>query len=70
MKNILDILIDDFHERALPELMPRRQSMARVSHKANVVIGMRRSGKTWFCISRCRSRRLVGNVHCSRPCLS
>ena len=49
MKNILDILIDDFHERALPELMPRHQSMARVPHKANVVIGMRRSGKTWFC---------------------
>ena len=49
MKNILDIVIDDFHERALPELMPRHQSMARVSGKANVVIGMRRSGKTWFC---------------------
>jgi len=49
MKNILDILIDDFHERALPELMSRNQSMARVSRKANTVIGMRRSGKTWFC---------------------
>ena len=49
MQNILDILIDDFHERALPELMPRNQSMTRVPGKANVVIGMRRSGKTWFC---------------------
>jgi len=46
MKNILDLLIDDFHERGLPELMPRPQSMAWVSGKANVVIGMRRSGKT------------------------
>jgi predicted AAA+ superfamily ATPase len=49
MKNILDLLIDDFHERGLPELMSRPQSMAWVSGKANVVIGMRRSGKTWFC---------------------
>ncbi|MBU0985659.1 MAG: ATP-binding protein [Proteobacteria bacterium] len=49
MQNILDILIDDFHERTLPELMPRNQSMTRVPGKANVVIGMRRSGKTWFC---------------------
>jgi predicted AAA+ superfamily ATPase len=49
MKNILDLLIDDFHERELPELMLRKQSMAWVSRKANVVIGMRRSGKTWFC---------------------
>lgn len=49
MQNILDILIDDFHERALPELMSRHQSMVWVPRKANVVIGMRRSGKTWFC---------------------
>jgi len=49
MKNILDLLIDDFHERELPELMLRRQLMAWVPRKANVVIGMRRSGKTWFC---------------------
>lgn len=49
MKNILDLLIDDFHERELPDLMLRKQSMAWVPRKANVVIGMRRSGKTWFC---------------------
>jgi predicted AAA+ superfamily ATPase len=49
MRNILDFLIDDFHKRRLPELMLRNQSMAWVSGKANVVIGMRRSGKTWFC---------------------
>jgi len=54
MKNILDILIDDFHERALPELMLRHQSMVWVPRKANVVIGMRRSGKTWFCYQQMR----------------
>ena len=52
MKNILDLLIDDFHERPLPELMPRHQTMARVAGKANVVIGMRRAGKTWFCYQK------------------
>ena len=54
MQNILDILIDDFHERALPELMSRHQSMVWVPRKANVVIGMRRSGKTWFCYQQMR----------------
>ncbi len=54
MKNILDLLIDDFHERALPELMLRHQSMVWVPRKANVVIGMRRSGKTWFCYQQMR----------------
>lgn len=52
MRKTLDILIDDFHERELPELMPRHQAMAQVSRKANVVIGMRRSGKTWFCFQQ------------------
>lgn len=49
MKNVLDRLIDDFHERELPQLMARHQVMPWVPGKANVVIGMRRSGKTWFC---------------------
>jgi len=49
MRNILDVLIDDFHERELPELVPRRLEMPWIPGKANVVIGMRRSGKTWFC---------------------
>ena len=52
MKNIVELLIDDFHERALPELMPRHQPMAWMKGKANVVIGMRRAGKTWFCYQK------------------
>ena len=52
MKNVLDLLIDDFHERTLPELMPRHQHMIWVEGKANVVIGMRRAGKTWFCYQK------------------
>lgn len=49
MREILDTLIDDFHERALPDLLQRDCAMARKPGKANVVVGMRRTGKTWFC---------------------
>jgi len=49
MKNIIELLIDDFHERELPELFPRETHITIISGKANVFTGMRRSGKTWFC---------------------
>jgi len=49
MKDAIGFLIDDFHERALPELLLREKSVPRLPGKANVVVGMRRSGKTWFC---------------------
>jgi len=52
MREVLDLLIDDFHERSLPDLLPRERSMAWKSGKANVVIGMRRAGKTWFCYQK------------------
>jgi hypothetical protein len=47
--DVIDQLIDDFHERALPELVPREASVSVAERKAAVVIGMRRTGKTWFC---------------------
>ena len=46
---VLSNLIDEFHERPIPILTPRRVNIKRLSGKANVVIGMRRAGKTWFC---------------------
>jgi hypothetical protein len=52
MRETLELLIDDFHERALPELVPRDQTLPALPRKANAVIGMRRSGKTWFCYQR------------------
>lgn len=61
MKNIVELLIDDFHEGALPELMPRHQPMAWMEGKANVVIGMRRAGKTWFCYQKKADSCLVGS---------
>lgn len=41
-------LIADFHERSLPNLTPRQIHMPRITGKANVIIGMRRSGKTYY----------------------
>lgn len=49
MKSTLSRIIDDFHERELPELVKRIQRFPEIQGKAGVVIGMRRSGKTYFC---------------------
>ena len=49
MIEIIDQLIDDFHERTLPRLVPREARASLVERKAAVVVGMRRTGKTWFC---------------------
>jgi predicted AAA+ superfamily ATPase len=52
MKPILAQLIDDFQERALPQPMPRQAALPQIAGKADVVIGMRRAGKTWFCFQQ------------------
>lgn len=49
MRETLDRLIDDFQDRELPALCPRDRTLPRMAGKADVVIGMRRTGKTWFC---------------------
>ncbi len=48
MKAVINQLIDDFHERELPALIPRDRKFAEIKGKADADIGMRRSGKTWF----------------------
>ena len=42
MRNILDLLIDDFHARPLPELMPRQQFMAQAvkARPPSTIVGM------------------------------
>ena len=52
MKNIISQLIDDFHERKLPEPVNRNKEFPEIKGKADVVTGMRRSGKTWFCYQK------------------
>lgn len=52
MRTIISQLIDDFQERDLPAPVPRTNVFPQIKGKANVVIGMRRSGKTWFCFQK------------------
>src|SRR3989339_1597183 len=60
MKNVISQLIDDFHERNLPELVARNKVFFEVRGKADVVIGMRRSGKTWFCYQKIKELIAAG----------
>jgi predicted AAA+ superfamily ATPase len=52
MKIIIAQLIDDFYERNLPPLTTRNKQTVQIPGKANVVIGMRRTGKTFFCYQK------------------
>ncbi|MCK5784140.1 MAG: ATP-binding protein [Desulfobacterales bacterium] len=52
MKNRISQLIDDFYERELPEPIARDAEFSEIKGKADVVIGMRRAGKTWFCFQK------------------
>jgi predicted AAA+ superfamily ATPase len=45
---VIDRLIADFQERDLPRVTPRDLSLPGLPGKADVVVGMRRSGKTYF----------------------
>jgi len=60
MKNIISQLIDDFHERKLPEPVIRNKEFSEVPGKADVVIGMRRTGKTWFCYQKIKDLLAAG----------
>lgn len=48
METIFDQLISDFHERDLPPVTRRDIHLPGIPGKIDTVIGMRRSGKTWF----------------------
>jgi uncharacterized protein len=48
MQTIIDQLIADFHERELPDMTLRQTRLPWLPGKIDTVIGMRRSGKTWF----------------------
>ena len=48
MEKIIEQLIADFHERDLPVLTRRHIRLPWLSNKIDTIIGMRRSGKTWF----------------------
>jgi len=48
MNTLFEQLITDFHERSLPELTLRSVDLPALMGKIDAIIGMRRTGKTWF----------------------
>ena len=52
MDKLIEMLISDFQGRELPALTPRHSRLRAMRGKASTVIGMRRSGKTWFCFQQ------------------
>lgn len=54
MRERLEQLFSDFYARDLPDLTPRNAYCPVLPHKATVVMGMRRTGKTWFCYQKMR----------------
>jgi uncharacterized protein len=48
METLIEQLIADFHERSLPVFTRRRLRLPMLPNKVDTVIGMRRTGKTWF----------------------
>ena len=60
MKNVISQLIDDFHERSLPDPVMRGKKFPEVKGKADVIIGMRRTGKTWFCYQKIKELIAAG----------
>ncbi len=52
MKTILKNIIDEFYDYHLPPLTRRRVHFPTFPRKATVIVGMRRTGKTWFCYQK------------------
>lgn len=48
MQDILETIIAEFRERPLPKPVPRDIELPSLPGRAPAIIGMRRSGKTWF----------------------
>lgn len=60
MKPFFEDIIADFHARPLPTLTPREAALPALKGKIDAVIGMRRSGKTWFLYQRMQDLLAAG----------
>jgi predicted AAA+ superfamily ATPase len=60
LAELIDRLIADFQERDLPRVTPRALALPGLSGKADVVVGMRRSGKTYFLYQQILERLASG----------
>jgi len=60
MKEAVEELVADFERRRLPEVTPRHLRMPRLPGKIDVIVGMRRSGKTSYLFQELRSHEASG----------
>lgn len=60
LHDVIEQLVADFHDRIVPEVTLRRLELAELPGKADVVVGMRRSGKTFFLYQLIRERLASG----------
>jgi predicted AAA+ superfamily ATPase len=51
---LFDEIVADAHARPLPALTPRRAKLPWLARKADAIVGMRRTGKTWLMFQRMR----------------
>jgi predicted AAA+ superfamily ATPase len=57
---IIDELVADFGTRPLPPITPRLLGLPGLPGKVDVVVGMRRSGKTWYLFQRIQELEAAG----------
>jgi hypothetical protein len=60
MEALIGRLIADFHEMKLPDGVRREIVLPRIQRKANVIIGMRRTGKTYLLFQLMKEREKQG----------
>jgi predicted AAA+ superfamily ATPase len=60
LDELIDRLIAEFQERDLPRVTPRALSLPGLPGKADVIVGMRRSGKTFFLYQQIAERLAAG----------
>ena len=60
MKTVLNTLLDEYYDFPLPEMTRRQVEFTMLPRKATVVIGMRRTGKTWFCYQKMKDLMAEG----------
>ncbi|OGV73519.1 MAG: hypothetical protein A3K19_17040 [Lentisphaerae bacterium RIFOXYB12_FULL_65_16] len=60
MRDAIEFMIDDFHERGVPAPVRRDAATPEMPGKATVVAGMRRTGKSWFCFQRIQELEASG----------
>ena len=60
LRDQIDALVADFQDRDLPALTPRQLKLPSLPGKVDAVVGMRRSGKTYFLYQQLRERLEAG----------